>query len=245
MNMFLSYAGRPVVERNGEDSESVNPAIAQAIAGIGADSYSHHAIKGKVNAETTRHLLFCLLWLLRHVEEQSLRDWWGELAPLRLHRLLEILFICASCFEYRGKRYIRRCVQQQRSTTGVAGGAAGGGGVGVGGVRATADVKSRLEEMILGQGSARSELIQRRRGNLLHSVGMAGNSGNGNNSNSNSSENGNGSGSGVVGNSQFYTGVTTTPSQGWGSPQLLLARLRPRIHLVSVPTPTQLNHQLT
>lgn len=104
-------------------------------------------MKGKVNADTTRHLLLCLQWVLRHVDEIQLRNWWSELNPQKLHRLLELLFICVSGFEYRGKRIIRRTLQQR-------------------GGRATEHAKSRLEEMILGQGSARSDLM-RRRGNIL------------------------------------------------------------------------------
>ena len=149
--------GRPVAERGEDQAEAVNPDVAQAIAGIGG-TVNRQAFHGakivKVNAETTRHLLMCLLWVLRHAEEQSLRNWWGELSPQRLHRLLELLFICCSCFEYRGKRHIRRCLQQRVGTAGVPVGRA-------------PDVKSRLEEMILGQGSARSELIQRRRGKFI------------------------------------------------------------------------------
>ena len=83
---------------------------------------------------------------MRHVEEAPLRNWWSELNPAKLHRLLELLFVCVSGFEYRGKRGMRRCIQQR-------------------GGRSTENVKSRLEDLILGQGSARSDLILRRRGN--------------------------------------------------------------------------------
>ena len=89
--------------------------------------------------------MVCFLWVLRHVEETSLRNWWSELNPQKLHRLLELLFICVSGFEYRGKRQIRRCIQQR-------------------GGRTTEHVKLRLEDLILGQGSARSDLISRRKG---------------------------------------------------------------------------------
>ena len=106
-------------------------------------------MKGKVNGETTRHLLISFLWVLRHVEEVPLRGWWSELNPTKLHRLLELLFISISGFEYRGKRRIRRCIQQR-------------------GGRTTDNVKSRLEDLILGQGSARSELIVRRRGKVYY-----------------------------------------------------------------------------
>ena len=101
-------------------------------------------VKGKLNANTTRHLLMCMLWVLRHVEEAPLKNWWSELNAAKLHRLLELLFMCVSCFEYQGKRLMRRCIQQRGGRTN--------------------DVKTRLEDLILGQGSARSEMIQRRRG---------------------------------------------------------------------------------
>ena len=135
--------GRLGMDAAGEDQEIqvVNPAVAQAIAGIPSDQ-----MKSKVNASTTRHLLVSLLWVLRHAEDVPLNNWWSELNAHRLHRLLELLFMCGSCFEYQGKRHIRRCIQQR-----------GPGG-------RTTDVKTRLEDLILGQGSARSDLIQRRRG---------------------------------------------------------------------------------
>lgn len=99
---------------------------------------------GKVNANTTRHLLVCMLWVLRHAEDVPLKNWWSELNPQKLHRLLELLFICVSCFEYQGKRRLHRSSTQRGGRT--------------------TDVKTRLEDLILGQGSARSDLIQRRRG---------------------------------------------------------------------------------
>ena len=165
--MYL-ILGRFLMEGSNDDPESatLNPAVAQAIAGLPVEQVIRKSIlcvfnlwtfwlfwqtKGKLNSETTRHLLISFLWVLRHVEEASLRNWWSELNPQKLHRLLELLFICTSGFEYRGKRQIRRCVQQR-------------------GGRTTEHVKSRLEDLILGQGSARSDMMSRRRGNNSHIV---------------------------------------------------------------------------
>ena len=143
--------GRSLVEGSNEKSDSST--------GIPADQvffkvpilpqtfYSNELMQAKVkiNAETTRHLLISFLWVLRHVEEVPLRNLWSELNPPKLRRLLELLFICVSGFEYRGKSGIRHCIQQ--------------------GGRTTEEVKSCLEDMIVGEGSARSQLVQRRRGN--------------------------------------------------------------------------------
>jgi hypothetical protein len=48
---------------------------------------------------------------------------------------------------FQGKTAIKRCAQQN--------------------FRKTTDIKSRLEDVILGQGSARSEMMMRRKGNTI------------------------------------------------------------------------------
>ncbi|PSN35267.1 Dedicator of cytokinesis protein 7 [Blattella germanica] len=96
-----------------------------------------------LSSETTRNLLICFLWVIKNVDKNVLKQWWTELPCQRLHQLLELLNICISCFEYKGKKAIKRCAQQH--------------------FRKTTDIKSRLEDVILGQGSARSEMMMRRK----------------------------------------------------------------------------------
>ncbi|CAM1319326.1 DOCK6 (predicted) [Pycnogonum litorale] len=97
-----------------------------------------------LGAEATRNLLACFLWVLKNVEDGVLVDCWLDLSFNRLHQLLEILYIAVSCFEYKGRKAIKKFHQQS--------------------FHKSTDVKSRLEDMILGQGSARNELMMRRKG---------------------------------------------------------------------------------
>ena len=51
--------------------------------------------------ETTRHLLYCFLWVIKHLDRAVLKLWWSEMSHSRLQTLLEILRITISCFQYR------------------------------------------------------------------------------------------------------------------------------------------------
>ncbi|XP_035223308.1 dedicator of cytokinesis protein 7-like, partial [Stegodyphus dumicola] len=98
--------------------------------------------KQQLKEDTTRHLLMCLLWVLKNVDKKVLRNWWADLHPRRLHQLLEIMYICISSFEYKGKKVLMKCSQQH--------------------MQKTSDIKSRLEDAILGHTSARSEMMRRK-----------------------------------------------------------------------------------
>nr|XP_045601186.1 dedicator of cytokinesis protein 7-like isoform X7 [Procambarus clarkii] len=99
--------------------------------------------KCPLSSETTRNLLICLLWVLRNADETTLRHTLSELPHNRLHQLLDVLYIAVSCFEYKGKKICHR-----------------GGAVTT---RSKEAMKNRLEEAIMGQNSARSEMMLRRR----------------------------------------------------------------------------------
>lgn len=51
--------------------------------------------------ETTRHLLVCVLWVIKHVDNSILKQWWSEMSVIKLQTLLEILRICLSGFQYK------------------------------------------------------------------------------------------------------------------------------------------------
>ncbi|XP_071439283.1 dedicator of cytokinesis protein 7 [Hetaerina americana] len=146
--MLLAQGQDDMDQQNG-----INQSVAMAIAGTsmfgtktsGAESYDpfKQARKFALGSETTRNLLICFLWVVKNVDKNVLKLWWTELPLSRIHQLLEVLNICISCFEYKGKKAIQRCAQQN--------------------FRKTSDIKSRLEDVILGQGSARSEMMMRRK----------------------------------------------------------------------------------
>lgn len=96
-----------------------------------------------ITADVTKNLLTCVLWVLKNVERDSLQQWLGELSVSRLATLLHLLDACTGCFEYRPKQ---RAPPPSGYTH-----------------AQSQDVKSRLEDIILGQGSAR-EMMQRRKG---------------------------------------------------------------------------------
>ncbi|XP_039764432.1 dedicator of cytokinesis protein 7 isoform X2 [Pararge aegeria] len=96
------------------------------------------------NSETSRNLLMCLVWLLKWSDRGALAAAVAELPPARLHCLLALIDLCFKCQEYKGRKEILKCAQQN--------------------VRKTTDIKAKLEDVILGQGSARSDFIMRRKG---------------------------------------------------------------------------------
>ncbi|XP_021924154.1 dedicator of cytokinesis protein 6 isoform X3 [Zootermopsis nevadensis] len=136
-----------------EPQNGINQSVAMAIAGTSAfgqktsdtetRSSFHQNRKYVLSSETTRNLLICFLWIVKNVDKNMLKQWWTELPAQRLHQLLDLLNICILSFEYKVKKAIKRCTQQN--------------------FRKTTDIKSRLEDVILGQGSARSEMMMRRK----------------------------------------------------------------------------------
>lgn len=125
---------------------NINPAIAGVIAGTLPSSTCESfqtSRKSGISAEVTRHLLTCVLWVLKNVERDSLSQWLSELSSTRLATLLHLLDACTSCFEYRPKR-------RAPPPSGYAH------------AQAPQDIKSKLEDYILGAGSAR-EMMQKRK----------------------------------------------------------------------------------
>ncbi|XP_038219758.1 dedicator of cytokinesis protein 7 [Zerene cesonia] len=96
------------------------------------------------NSETSRNLLVCLVWVLKWAERAALSAAVADLPPARLHALFALIDLCFNSQDYKGRKEIMKCAQQN--------------------VRKTTDIKAKLEDVILGQGSARSDFIMRRKG---------------------------------------------------------------------------------
>lgn len=165
-NCNLEAKGRSL-QTNSEDMElqtGINQSVAMAIAGTSmfgikttpTDRFKlfQQSRKTGLSIETTRNLLICFLWVVKNMDKDVLRQWWIDLPLQRLRQLLEVLNICISCFEYKGKRVIKNSSQQFSNKT--------------------MDIKSRLEDVILGQGSARCEMMLRRKERNPPSPGWAG-----------------------------------------------------------------------
>lgn len=139
-------------ENESNGPANINQTVALAIAGklspATCDAFSSNKKSG-LNAEVTRDLLICVLWVLKNIEKESLSQWLGELSATKLATLLQLLDACISCFEYKPRK-------AAPPPTGYAH------------AQGSQDMRSKLEGVILGQGSAR-EMMQKRKSNTPQS----------------------------------------------------------------------------
>uniref|UniRef100_A0A4W5KBR4 Dedicator of cytokinesis 8 n=1 Tax=Hucho hucho TaxID=62062 RepID=A0A4W5KBR4_9TELE len=116
---YLDFTGTVSEARGGknktggsdEDPDNVTPinqSIAMAIAGNPFNTVARNALpsmSGKavatLSAETSRNLLLCFLWVMKNAERRLIQRWTADMPSAHLNRLLELLTICVSCFEYR------------------------------------------------------------------------------------------------------------------------------------------------
>uniref|UniRef100_A0A8C2KNW8 Dedicator of cytokinesis 7 n=1 Tax=Cyprinus carpio TaxID=7962 RepID=A0A8C2KNW8_CYPCA len=130
-----------------EGNSMISQTVAMAIAGTSNPSPSlkfiHLVLQatrqhGSFSAESSRSLLICLLWVLKNADEMVLQKWFTDLSVSQLNRLLDLLYLCVSCFEYKGKKAFER----MNSLT----------------FKKSKDMKAKLEEAILGSIGARQEM---------------------------------------------------------------------------------------
>uniref|UniRef100_A0AAY4AAK9 Dedicator of cytokinesis 8 n=1 Tax=Denticeps clupeoides TaxID=299321 RepID=A0AAY4AAK9_9TELE len=132
-----------------EDIDSVNPinqSVAMAIAGNPFNTLTRNALasmtsmvrgSSTLSAETSRNLLVCFLWIMKNADQGLIQKWTLDMPFSQLNRLLELLTICVSCFEYRVT--IQRELWYSKSQ----------------------QAKARLEEALLGGMGARGEMMKR------------------------------------------------------------------------------------
>uniref|UniRef100_A0A8D0GMJ9 Dedicator of cytokinesis 8 n=1 Tax=Sphenodon punctatus TaxID=8508 RepID=A0A8D0GMJ9_SPHPU len=153
---FTVSDGRSGKGRTGnpdEEQESANPinqSVALAIAGnqfnlLRTSGSSLTSLPYKqyntLSPDTTRHLLICFLWIMKNADQNLIQKWITDLPPMQLNRILDLLFICVSCFEYKGKQ------SSDKVSTQV--------------LQKSRDVKARLEEALLRGEGARGEMMKR------------------------------------------------------------------------------------
>uniref|UniRef100_A0A673Y9Y7 Dedicator of cytokinesis 7 n=1 Tax=Salmo trutta TaxID=8032 RepID=A0A673Y9Y7_SALTR len=125
-----------------EDGNSmISQTVAMAIAGTSTPM--------SLTFSPSVNLLICLLWVLKNADECVLQKWFTDLSVSQLNRLLDMLYLCVSCFEYKGKKAFER----MNSLT----------------FKKSKDMKAKLEEAILGSIGARQEMVRRSRGQLERS----------------------------------------------------------------------------
>ncbi|KAL0280011.1 UNVERIFIED_CONTAM: hypothetical protein PYX00_001439 [Menopon gallinae] len=159
---LLHKSATDITKNVHEEPEPIRTMVAAAISGTASVPVLEDFVpqpqpmnrnKG-LNAETTKHLLGCFLWLLKNLDRDLLRNWFLESSVTSLRQLLDAMNICLRCFEYLGKKWIKRRAQKKFGKD--------------------VDIKAKLEDVILGQGSARSEMMMRRKEKNPPSPGWAG-----------------------------------------------------------------------
>ncbi|XP_062985366.1 dedicator of cytokinesis protein 8 [Elgaria multicarinata webbii] len=143
-----SRTGSPDDEQ--EAASQINQNIALAIAGnqfnlLRSSSSSLSTVTYKqyniLSPETTRHLLICFLWIMKNADQNLIQKWIADLPSMQLNRILDLLFICVSGFEYKGKQSSDKVSTQA--------------------LQKSRDVKARLEEALLRGEGARGEMMRR------------------------------------------------------------------------------------
>uniref|UniRef100_A0A674JJA9 Dedicator of cytokinesis 8 n=1 Tax=Terrapene triunguis TaxID=2587831 RepID=A0A674JJA9_9SAUR len=133
-----------------ESTNAINQSVAWAIAGnqfnlIRSSGAPLSSLPYKqyntLSPDTTRNLLICFLWIMKNAEQSLIRKWIADLPSMQLNRILDLLFICVSCFEYKGKQ------SSDKVSTQV--------------LQKSRDVKARLEEALLRGEGARGEMMKR------------------------------------------------------------------------------------
>uniref|UniRef100_A0A8C7QK95 Dedicator of cytokinesis 8 n=1 Tax=Oncorhynchus mykiss TaxID=8022 RepID=A0A8C7QK95_ONCMY len=103
----LARGGKSKTGGSDEDPDNIPPinqSIAMAIAGNPFNTLQSAKAVATLSAETSRNLLLCFLWVMKNAERSLIQRWTVDMPSAQLNRLLELLTICVSCFEYRGKR---------------------------------------------------------------------------------------------------------------------------------------------
>lgn len=126
---------------------TISSDVAYAISGSRLYSFSPEPAKNKspLSSENTRHMLSCFSWILKNLDRNVLYRWTLSQTPHRVHQMLQVLNVCIPSFEYKGQK--RQPVKRNNTQS----------------FRKTSDMKERLEECIRGTGSARNDLINRRK----------------------------------------------------------------------------------
>uniref|UniRef100_A0A673MP17 Dedicator of cytokinesis protein 8-like n=1 Tax=Sinocyclocheilus rhinocerous TaxID=307959 RepID=A0A673MP17_9TELE len=150
---YLDFTGKSGGPEEDPDSITpINQSVAMAIAGNPFNTLARNALvsmTGKTSnmltAETSRNLLMCFLWIIKNADQNLIQRWNVDVPSSQLSRLLELLAICISCFEYRVKTHqslLHHSVTFKKSL-----------------------VTARLEEALLGGIGARGEMMKRVGGN--------------------------------------------------------------------------------
>ncbi|XP_028314469.1 dedicator of cytokinesis protein 8 isoform X2 [Gouania willdenowi] len=129
----------------------INQSVAMAIAGNPFNTLGRNVLASMQStvsksvatlpADTSRHLLACFLWVMKNADRGLIQRWTIDMSPSQLNKLLELLTICVSCFEYRGTQSSDKVSTQA--------------------LQKSQQAKLQLEEALLRGMGARGEMMKR------------------------------------------------------------------------------------
>ncbi|KAI0241313.1 Dedicator of cytokinesis protein 7 [Lamellibrachia satsuma] len=139
--------------------------------------------KGQLSEEATRNLMACFLWVVKNVDQHILHTWWSDMSINRLNQIIDVLYFCVSIFEYKPYLSVWKtkcglewwetdcsatdhCEVQlsDHDTSSPVPGSQGKKAIrqySLQTIKKSVDMKSKLEDAILGTVSARSEMMMR------------------------------------------------------------------------------------
>uniref|UniRef100_A0A671SXY2 Dedicator of cytokinesis protein 7-like n=1 Tax=Sinocyclocheilus anshuiensis TaxID=1608454 RepID=A0A671SXY2_9TELE len=101
-NQWGRPGGPGTEEQEAEGNSMISQTVAMAIAGTSVPQMSRPS-SFLLNTQSSRSLLICLLWVLKNADEMVLQKWFTDLSVSQLSRLLDLLYLCVSCFEYKSR----------------------------------------------------------------------------------------------------------------------------------------------
>ncbi|XP_076021315.1 dedicator of cytokinesis protein 8 isoform X2 [Genypterus blacodes] len=129
----------------------INQSVAMAIAGNPFNTLGRNVLVSMASmhgksvatlaADTSRHLLVCFLWVMKNADRPLIQRWTVDMPSSQLNKLLELLTICVSCFEYQGKQSSDKVSTQA--------------------LQKSQQAKMQLEEALLRGMGARGEMMKR------------------------------------------------------------------------------------
>uniref|UniRef100_A0A8C9WMB1 Dedicator of cytokinesis 6 n=1 Tax=Scleropages formosus TaxID=113540 RepID=A0A8C9WMB1_SCLFO len=94
------HASAHIVDDGDADAGStISQSVAMAIAG--SPLLHSKANPFALPAVSSRTLLVCFLWVLKNADAVLLERWVSDLSVVQINRLLDLLHLCISCFEYK------------------------------------------------------------------------------------------------------------------------------------------------
>ncbi|KAJ8040484.1 Dedicator of cytokinesis protein 7 [Holothuria leucospilota] len=137
-----------------EPTAPLNQTVAMAIAGTSVYARDNRQDSSvplqraqshtQLTEESTKDLLICFMWVIKNVDPATLQQWFGTITLQRLNQLLDLFFFSICAFEYKGKSDIMKSPARMSMKR-----------------NAKQQQLQKLENVILGNTGARSEMMQR------------------------------------------------------------------------------------